>query len=194
MANAIRYTPKGRVVLGVKRRGVMLQLCVLDTGVGIAKADQQRIFEEFQQGSQPDQKGLGLGLAIAHRISTILEHPLTVHSIEGRGSCFSLLLPRVSNDTIAVAPLTTEPAISKDISASFTGKKVLLLDNEPQLLHAVTTLLQSWHCQVASVQDPAAVLAALQQGFVPDICLFDYHLDNGATGIEVATNLAHILH
>ncbi|WP_423185431.1 PAS-domain containing protein [Alishewanella sp. d11] len=189
LANAIRYTPTGRVVLGVKRRSNQLQLCVLDTGVGIAKADQQRIFEEFQQGSQPDQKGLGLGLAIAHRISTILEHPLSVHSIAGRGSCFSLLLPRVSNATLALTPLPTEQAITKDISASFAGKKVLLLDNEAQLLHAVTTLLQSWHCQVISAQDPSAVVAALQQGFQPDICLFDYHLDNDATGIAVANQL-----
>lgn len=81
-------------------------------------------------------------------------------------------------------------ASNKDISASFAGKKVLLLDNEPQLLHAVTALLQSWHCEVQALQQPAAVLQVMQQGFIPDICLFDYHLDHGATGIEVAAQLA----
>lgn len=194
LANAIRYTQSGRVILGVKRRGSQLQLCVVDSGVGIAESDQQRIFEEFQQGSQPDQKGLGLGLAIAHRISTILNHPLQVQSIEGRGSCFSLLLPRVNTTSQPAVELAdnikSNMASNKDISARFAGKKVLLLDNEPQLLHAVAALLQSWQCEVQALQQPAAALQVLQQGFLPDICLFDYHLDNGATGIEVAAQLA----
>ncbi|MDP5036453.1 MAG: hybrid sensor histidine kinase/response regulator, partial [Alishewanella sp.] len=185
LANAIRYTPAGKIVLGVKRRGEQLQICVLDTGVGIALADQQRIFEEFQQGSQPDQKGLGLGLAISHRISAILNHTLTVQSVEGRGSCFSLLLPRAH---LVPAPLESTATI-RYISASFAVKKVLLLDNEPQLLHAVAALLQSWQCEVLALQQPSDVLAALQQGFQPDLCLFDYHLDNGATGIDVAIQL-----
>jgi signal transduction histidine kinase/Na+/proline symporter len=186
LANAIRYTESGRVILGVKRTGHTLRLCVLDSGVGIATADQQRIFEEFQQGSQPDQKGLGLGLAIAHRISTILDHPLQLQSVQGRGSCFSVTLPLISGSTA----VSVSPALSNDISASFNGKKILLLDNEPQLLYAVQSLLQSWQCEVRALSQPAEVLAALQQGFQPDLCLFDYHLDNNATGIEVANQLS----
>ena len=189
LANAIRYTPSGRVVLGVKRSGGQLRICVLDTGVGIAAADQQRIFEEFQQGSQPDQKGLGLGLAIAHRISTMLEHPLQLQSVEGHGSCFSVAVPlSAASQTAASTAL-----LPNEVSASFSDKKILLLDNEPQLLKAVQSLLQSWHCEVKAVSQPAEALSALQQGFVPDLCLFDYHLDNNATGIEVATQLsAHL--
>ena len=189
LANAIRYTPSGRVVLGVKRSGGQLRICVLDTGVGIAAADQQRIFEEFQQGSQPDQKGLGLGLAIAHRISTMLQHPLQLQSIEGHGSCFSVAVPlSAASQTAASSAL-----LPNEVSASFSDKKILLLDNEPQLLKAVQSLLQSWHCEVKAVSQPAEALTALQQGFVPDLCLFDYHLDNNATGIEVANQLsAHL--
>ncbi|MCC5450879.1 PAS-domain containing protein [Rheinheimera sp. UJ51] len=186
LANAIRYTPAGKIVLGVKRRGEQLQICVLDTGVGIALADQQRIFEEFQQGSQPDQKGLGLGLAISHRISAILNHTLTVQSVEGRGSCFSLLLPRAH---LVPAPLESTAKIS-DISASFAGKTVLLLDNEPQLRTAVAELLRSWQINVMAVGQPTEAVQALQQGFLPDALLFDYHLDNGAIGIDVAKELA----
>jgi signal transduction histidine kinase/Na+/proline symporter len=186
LANAIRYTEQGRVVLGVKRRADSLQICVLDSGVGIAAIDQSRIFEEFQQGSQPDQKGLGLGLAIAHRISAILKHPLALQSTEGRGSCFSVTLPLVSGSN---STLPT-PTLNTDISASFAGKKILLLDNEPQLLKAVQSLLQSWHCDVRALSQPAEVLNTLQQGFQPDLCLFDYHLDNNATGVEVANQLS----
>ncbi|MDX1679084.1 ATP-binding protein, partial [Arsukibacterium sp.] len=168
-----------------KRAGQQLHIKVIDTGVGIAKTDQQRIFEEFQQGSQPDQKGLGLGLAIAHRISAILGHPLTVQSTPGKGSCFCLSLP------LAAAPATPSvPSVaSSEISARFAGKKILLLDNEAHLLSAVSALLSSWQCQVTAVSQPGEALAAISQGLKPDLCLFDYHLDNAATGVAVAEQL-----
>lgn len=186
LANAVRYTSQGKVILGVKRSGQQLQIMVIDTGVGIAKADQQRIFEEFQQGSQPDQKGLGLGLAIAHRISAILGHKLTVQSVPGKGSCFCLSLPLAAT----LAQSGKPPAVSSEISASFAGKKILLLDNEAHLLTAVSALLASWQCQVTAVSQPGDALAAIRQGLKPDLCLFDYHLDNAATGVAVAEQLA----
>lgn len=185
LANAVRYTSQGKVILGVKRAGQQLQIRVMDTGVGIARADQQRIFEEFQQGSQPDQKGLGLGLAIAHRISAILGHSLTVQSIPGKGSCFCLSLPLAA----AAATPAVSAAASSEISASFAGKKILLLDNEAHLLSAVSALLSSWQCQVTAVSQPGEALAAISQGLKPDLCLFDYHLDNAATGVAVAEQL-----
>jgi Na+/proline symporter/CheY-like chemotaxis protein/anti-sigma regulatory factor (Ser/Thr protein kinase) len=186
LANAVRYTSTGKVVLGVKRAGKQLQIKVYDTGVGIAKADLQRIFEEFQQGSQPDHKGLGLGLAIAHRISAILGHTLTVQSEPGKGSCFCLSLPLAATPAISLETV----AVFSDISASFSGKKILLLDNETHLLSAVNALLTSWQCQVTAVSQPGAALAAIREGFKPDLCLFDYHLDNAATGVAVAQQLA----
>ncbi|WP_372627736.1 PAS-domain containing protein [Arsukibacterium sp.] len=185
LANAVRYTTDGKIILGVKRAGQQLHIHIIDTGVGIAETDQQRIFEEFQQGSQPDQKGLGLGLAIAHRISAILGHQLSVHSVPGKGSCFSLALPR---SAAPLSPVTIPPAIS-EISASFAGKKILLLDNEAHLLSAVSALLSSWQCQVTAVSQPGDALAAISQGLKPDLCLFDYHLDNAATGVAVAEQL-----
>jgi CheY-like chemotaxis protein len=184
LANAIRYTESGKVLLGVKRRGNQLQICVLDTGIGIAEQDQQRIFDEFQQGAQQNQKGLGLGLAIAKRISTILGHRLAVHSALGHGSCFSVTLPR---STLAIPRVL--PVSSPQNSASFTAKTVLLLDNEPQLRAAVTELLRSWQIDVTAVGQPSEALEALQQGLKPDLLLFDYHLDHGATGVEVANQL-----
>lgn len=185
LANAIRYTETGKVLLGIKRRGEQLQICVLDTGVGIAAHDQQRIFDEFQQGEQQNQKGLGLGLAIAKRISCILGHNLAVQSTPGKGSCFSVTLP------LSIQPVAPQlPARTQDTSANFVGKTVLLLDNEPQLRAAVTELLRSWQINVTAVGQPSDALQALQTGLKPDLLLFDYHLDNGATGIEVANQLA----
>ena len=157
---------------------------MLDTGCGIATEDQQRIFAEFQQGPQQDQRGLGLGLAIASRISSILGHKLAVNSVVGRGSCFSVTLAKSSSSAVL------QPRLQSDISASFQNKAVLLLDNEPQLRTAVAELLRSWHIHVVAVGQPAEALSALQQGFKPDALLFDYHLDNGATGVEVAKQLS----
>jgi len=185
LANAIRYTPSGKVLLGVKRRQQQLQICVVDTGVGIADTDQQRMFEEFQQGPQHEQKGLGLGLAIARRITGILQHPLSLQSTPGLGSCFSVLVP-IAEPALA----TSVKPVTVDISASFSGKSVLLLDNEPQLRSAVAELLRSWNMAVTSVGQPVEALASLQQGFKPDLLLFDYHLDNNATGVDVAQQLA----
>ena len=186
LANAIRYTEQGRVVLGCKRRGSQLEIRVIDTGIGIAEQDQQRIFEEFQQGDSQHQKGLGLGLAIANRISSMLQHPLSVRSAPGQGSCFSIQLPLCALP--APQAKTVSPA---DIKASFTGKTVLLLDNDAQLLQAVTELLRSWDCQVHPITGPEQALQAIRDGLKPNVLLFDYHLDNGATGVMVAEQLCN---
>ncbi|MDX3775076.1 PAS domain-containing hybrid sensor histidine kinase/response regulator [Chromatiaceae bacterium AAb-1] len=184
LANAIRYTPAGKVLLGIKRQGNQARICVIDNGVGIAPQDQQRIFEEFQQGEQQNQKGLGLGLAIARRITAILQHPLTLQSATGKGSSFSITVP------LAVKPPVMQSrAVFSNISASFAGKTILLLDNEPQLRSAVAQLLRSWQIEVIAVGQPAEALQAIQQALKPDLLLFDYHLDNGATGVDVASQL-----
>jgi CheY-like chemotaxis protein len=113
-----------------------------------------------------------------------LGHQLQVHSVPGKGSCFSVSVAK----SAALCP--AQPKLNSDISASFAGKAVLLLDNEPQLRTAVAELLRSWQINVVAVGQPAEALQALQQGFVPDALLFDYHLDNGATGVDVAQQLA----
>ena len=84
-------------------------------------------------------------------------------------------------------PLTQLTAPLTD--TRFNAKTVLLLDNEPQLRAAVAELLRSWQINVTAVGQPAEALQALQQGLVPDLLLFDYHLDNGATGVDVAQQL-----
>lgn len=186
LANAIRYTDHGRIVLAVKRRGNQLQICVLDTGIGIAKADQQRIFEEFQQGDNQHQKGLGLGLAIANRITSMLQHPLQLHSTPEQGSCFSVLVPR---SHLPVTAIRSSP--EQGIRANFSNKHILLLDNDAQLLQAVAELLRSWDCEVHAISKPEQALQAIRQGLKPDLLLFDFHLDQGATGVMVAEQLAN---
>lgn len=189
LANAIRYTHQGKVLLGVKRRGEQLVICVIDTGVGIAENEQKQIFDEFHQGNQPDQKGLGLGLAIAKRMTDILQHQLELHSVHQQGSCFSISAPLTNQATVAVV----KPAFHT-ISASFSGKTVLVLDNEPQLRFAVAELLRSWQINVIALGQPEEVFQAFSNGLAPDLILFDYHLDNAVTGVEVAQQICERFH
>lgn len=102
VANAVRYTEEGGVLLGCRRRGETLWIEVYDTGRGIAEPDRRRIFEEFVQLDRPDRdrsEGIGLGLAIVDRLARLLGHPLAVRSVEGRGSVFAVGVPlRVTSD------------------------------------------------------------------------------------------------
>ncbi|MBU2428776.1 MAG: response regulator, partial [Gammaproteobacteria bacterium] len=161
-----------------------LRIEVHDTGIGIDEAVQGHIFQEFQQGPQADHKGLGIGLAISQRISLLLQHPLTLQSSLGHGSCFAVQLPITTLQTSS-----PQSARLNEPSVSFAGKRILLMDNEPQLLNAVAELLRSWQCEVLAISQPSEAIALLQQGPAPDLLLFDYHLDQGATGVDVATQL-----
>lgn len=96
IANAIRYTETGGVLVGCRTRGDTLWIEVYDTGRGIAEPDRRRIFEEFVQLDRPDRdrsEGIGLGLAIVERLARLLGHPVTVRSAEGRGTVFAVGVP-----------------------------------------------------------------------------------------------------
>ncbi|PWC39538.1 sensor histidine kinase [Azospirillum sp. TSO35-2] len=98
IANAIRYTEAGGVLVGCRTRGDRLWIEVYDTGRGIAEPDRRRIFEEFVQLDRPDRdrsEGIGLGLAIVERLARLLGHPVMVRSVEGRGTVFAVGVPRV---------------------------------------------------------------------------------------------------
>jgi len=189
VSNAIRYTNTGKILLGVRRchdsaGRPAVRIEVHDTGIGIDEAVHGQIFQEFQQGPQADHKGLGIGLAISQRISLLLQHPLTLQSSVGRGSCFAVQLPITAQQTT-----TPQSARLSEPGVNFAGKRILLLDNEPHLLQAVAELMRSWQCEVLAISQPSEAIALLQQGPAVDLLLFDYHLDQGATGVEVATQL-----
>ncbi|MGF7173747.1 ATP-binding protein [Azospirillum doebereinerae] len=104
IANAIRYTEEGGVLVGCRRRGGRLWIEVYDTGRGIAETDRRRIFEEFVQLDRPDRdrsEGIGLGLAIVERLARLLGHPVAVRSVEGKGTVFSVCVPEAEAATVA---------------------------------------------------------------------------------------------
>lgn len=97
VGNAIRYTERGRVLVGCRHHDGDILLQVWDTGIGISSDKLDVIFEEFYQVGNPERdraKGLGLGLAVVKRLVSLVGHPLHVHSTPGKGSMFEIRLHR----------------------------------------------------------------------------------------------------
>ncbi|MGV8931358.1 MAG: PAS-domain containing protein [Luteimonas sp.] len=173
LANAVRYTARGGVLLGVRRQGDGVRIEVHDTGRGIAAEQQEAIFEEFRRGDDAAGQGLGLGLAIADRIAQLLEAPLTLRSRVGEGTVFALQVPR--------APAAAMPGQVTSPRAGWTDVRVLVVDNEPTALQAMQGLLTGWGCEVVAVECGVAAEQAMAER-PASLWLFDYHLDDGDTG------------
>jgi signal transduction histidine kinase len=185
LANAVRYTVDGGVLLGARRVGSALRIEVHDTGPGIPESQQRAIFEEFRRGEGAVGQGLGLGLAIADRIAKLLEAPLRLRSRPGRGTVFSIEL-----ETVAAPRLDAVPA-----AGALDGLHVLIVDNDPQALAALQAILSGWQCRVDACVDGASAERLLASGVDPALWLFDYHLgdsrlDDGDTGVALQSRLA----
>ena len=182
LANAVRYTAQGGVLLGLRRVDGQLRLEVHDTGPGIAEADQRHIFEEFRRGEGAVGQGLGLGLAIAERIARLLGLPLGLRSRPGGGTVFHVTLPTVARPALATA-------VAPARHGALAGLPVLVVDNEPQALAALAGVLRGWGCVVHEAHDEASARAQLAAHSVA-LWLFDYNLDNGDTGTALRQRLA----
>ncbi|KAF1693694.1 hybrid sensor histidine kinase/response regulator [Pseudoxanthomonas koreensis] len=184
LGNAVRYTARGRVVLGARRGDGRVRIEVHDTGPGVPEAARAAIFEEFRRGEDAPGQGLGLGLSIADRIAGLLQAPLTLRSVEGRGSVFAVDVAR------AQAPAAARPvaAVAAGKVRGLAGRRILLVDNDADALAALAQLLAGWGCEVAPAADGDGAAAALAQR-PADLWLFDYHLDRGDTGALLAARL-----
>jgi signal transduction histidine kinase len=187
IGNAIRYTKSGKILVGCRRRGKTLRLDVIDTGIGIPKDKWQTIFQEFHQlGNNPrsSEKGVGLGLAIVERVANLLHAPVEIDSALGRGSRFSITLP-LGEATAALEP--EPPTLPGTPQANLGTCLVVVIDNDPQILEGMRTLLHSWNCHVIGAHNAeAALLAAFR---APDIVIADYYLDAGAYGTDAIAGL-----
>ncbi len=187
LSNACRYTERGGMLLGVRKRGEFLWVQVCDSGRGIAEDQLPNIFLEFNQlnvGRAAERKGVGLGLAIVERIAGILDCPIEVRSQLGRGSVFSIRIPLAA----AREPQAVVPALRATLVDPLPGRRLLVLDNELSILHSMSALLQQWGCEVLTAMDQDEALQVLE-GRAPDIILADFHLDHGVTGCQVVQAL-----
>ena len=190
LANALRYTRQGRIVLAVRHRGDQIELQVWDTGPGIPAHHMQQIFDEFHRYQQPfdwGEQGLGLGLSICQRISRLLDHRLNARSRVGTGSMFSIMLPRVE------APLLPDPASSPPTpppvsrTDSLAGMRVLCVDNDQEILDGMRALLGRWQVEVITASTVDQALQKVDER--PDVMLVDYHLHDRLDGLDTLVAL-----
>ena len=189
VSNAIKYTrPGGAVLVGCRRRGSRVRVDVIDTGIGFNRDQHALLFAEFsrlEQGARMAQ-GLGLGLSIVERLVSAMGLTMELASVEGRGSRFSLYLPR---GKLQKPP----PAESEqpEATASLVGLKILCVDNERAVLDAMEGLLAGWGCDVRSARSLKDIdRDGLLIGWFPDLVLMDYHLDQ-TSGLDAVEWLRH---
>ena len=185
VSNAIKYTNRGGVVVGARKRGGRVWLEVRDSGIGITPDDRSRVFDEFQRAQGADtEPGMGLGLAIVRRACAKLGHPIRLDSQPGRGTLFRIGLPVAgatipnpdsAHDTQGVAP-----------DNGLQGALVILIENDRVVRRAYALLLRD----VAGARVLAAASTAEAEALLeshpdlrPDVILADYHLDGGDTGL-----------
>jgi PAS domain S-box-containing protein len=178
--NAIRYTDHGGIVIGCRRNGPGLRIDIVDSGIGIPEPQTERIFQEFVQLGNPERdraKGLGLGLAIVHRLSNLLGQPVTVRSRPGHGSRFSVSVP-------VARPLTqARPELAR--IANDDRGLALVIDDEAIILMGLRVMLESWGWQVMTAASANEALAVLKKRpDPPDVIVADYRLRGGHTGTE----------
>jgi signal transduction histidine kinase/CheY-like chemotaxis protein len=188
VSNAVRYTTRGGVVVGCRRRVGLLRIEVWDTGVGIPADQRRNIFGEFYQlaESQRDRhSGLGLGLAIVDRLCGLLDHSIEMDSRLGRGSRFSVSAPLSS-------PLKSpgHRAAPRALADRSRSKLIVVVDDDALVLEGMCGVLTSWGCRVVTASSDSAALASLLEcQRPPDLIISDYRLAGGRTGFEAIERL-----
>jgi len=189
VANAIAYTDSGGVLVACRRRGQRIVVQVWDTGRGIPPDEQARIFQEFYQVGNAERdraRGVGLGLAIVKRLTTLLNLPLSVRSVAGRGSMFAVQLPR------SVLPLAT-PRINQDDAspaARLASALVVVVDDEIRIQLAMRNLLENWGFQVIAADSGDEAMRQLENSRErPSLIISDYRLRANENGIQVIERL-----
>lgn len=188
VANAIRYTERGSILVGCRRMRDKVRLEIRDSGIGIAPEHRDAIFEEFFQieHSRKRQGALGLGLSIAKRVADILGHPLDVQSATNEGSTFSIGVPvgDILQSDIG------EPEINERIGGEFSGLSILVLEDDEILRSALTELLERWGITVEAFNVFDNLASHLsEREFNPDLIITDYRLHGGLKGDEVVREM-----
>ncbi|CAI8958063.1 MULTISPECIES: PAS domain-containing hybrid sensor histidine kinase/response regulator [Pseudomonas] len=189
LSNALRYTYKGRVVLGCRRQHQRLSIQVWDSGMGIAEERLEEIFQEFKRGDvqRPDQdRGLGLGLAIVEKIAGILGHRISVKSWPGKGSMFSVEVPLSATAPKSLPIL----AMSEPMLERLQGARVWVLDNDAAICAGMRTLLEGWGCQVITALSEQDLARQVDNYHAEaDLLIADYHLDDDQNGVDAVARI-----
>jgi signal transduction histidine kinase/CheY-like chemotaxis protein len=184
VSNAIRYTPRGRVLVGCRRRPSGLEISVHDTGIGIEGRHLEKIFEEYYQvpmTERPRDAGIGLGLSIVSRIARMLALNCSVDSVVGKGSRFSVKVPygkaRAGATSLDIwSPETSPRGLQRPLN-------LMVIDDHPDVLRGMAAILGKWGHRVLTASTATdAVVQLIAADLQPDLVISDYHLGAGAKG------------
>ncbi|MEZ5945685.1 MAG: PAS domain-containing hybrid sensor histidine kinase/response regulator [Hyphomonas sp.] len=184
ISNARRYTRKGGVLVGARRRGHEALIEVWDTGPGIAPDRLELIFEEFRRYEDADNTGIrgaGLGLSVSKRLADLMGAKIDVRSKPGKGSVFSVRVPLARTKPVRRSAAQAAPAKPK---MKLTGLRILVIDDEPAIVDGMKALLGSWGCDVTGAGSEAeadALFAAEDY----DAVIADLHLQGGRDGLDL---------
>jgi CheY-like chemotaxis protein/anti-sigma regulatory factor (Ser/Thr protein kinase) len=187
VSNAVRYTDRGRILVGCRRRGDAIAVQVWDTGVGIPEDQQTHVFQEFVQLGNPERdraKRLGLGLAIVRRLTDLLACELNLRSKPGQGSCFEVVIPRARE-----APNAQERA-SDHLHSVLTSRLIVVVDDESAIREAMSGLLTSWgHRVITAGSSDEAIERLSTCPERPDLLICDYRLPREENGVDLIERL-----
>jgi len=203
VANAVRYTPAGGVVIGARRRAGAVRVDVIDSGIGIAEHDRARVFDEFVQLAAAPRhhaggRGMGLGLAIVRRLATLCGHQVDLASTPGRGSRFSITLPRTNLRRRDARRQRADGAPLAATARTLAGRRIVVVDDDPAVVAAMRALFASWEAIAVGGADASSALAALTaadgsvRGDV-DLIVADLRLADGKSGIDAIARLRSAL-
>lgn len=192
LANAVRYSGQGKILLGCRRAGEALRIEVWDTGAGMRENELDNIFDEFYQIGSPDRdSSQGLGLSIVRAYARLLRHTVKVRSWLGRGSVFSIEAPQ---GNCLVAEETRHDKAGDSPGWKMTDCRILLIEDDAPALNAMQKLLGAWGMQVLCVRSGIEAAKSLtRNNFTPDIVITDYRLRDGETGIAAIDRIAPML-
>ncbi len=185
LGNAIKYSDKGYIEITESVAQQRLSIAIADTGIGIPEDELESIFAEYYQvgNKRRDRReGVGLGLAITKRLCDLLGYEISVTSTEGAGSCFTITMPATDAQAMPAEP--ENPTEQPDLE----NVRVLVIDDEPEILDGMRLILEQWQCEVDTASDYRQASAALA-ATPPDIILCDYRLQDDMTGLAVLRSL-----
>ncbi len=197
VSNALKYTKRGKILLGCRQQGDILRLEVWDTGVGIAASQLEAIFDEYHQldnAARERSLGLGLGLSIVQRLGILLGHRVSVRSTPRKGSVFSIdvALPRI------VAPPAPPAAARQDLPVpqphETGGASILIVDDDPDLRDLLAQLLEEQGYRTVTAADARAAQELVESAAsLPALLLTDYNLPGGMDGLQLVAALRKTL-
>lgn len=199
VANALRHTTRGRVLLGCRPSGNHLRIEVWDTGRGLPPDHARALRDELARSGGYAHGGLGLGLTLARELARRLELTLDVRSVDGRGSVFTVLVPRADETEREGAADAPAPRARTEGAPDLGGTRVLLIEDDPMVLAALEALLEQWGCAVVAADSCDTAIERLgieRSGSAvqpPDLIISDLRLKGSANGIVAIRQIAQAL-